>query len=375
VILAVDCREFTPGRVTGIGSFLRVLLEYLATQHPEISVVAIIGADGPDIPSDIAACVHRLPSVPTLICDQLFIPLALRHFKADVLFSPYYKTPLFTPCPTAATIHDLIPVQFPDYLRGSGRLYAFAFRAWAGLLARRATAVITDSEFSRAQLQRFLRLATERIHVIPIGLSAAFRPDVSHPDRDGVLSRYGVRYPYLLTMGNFLPHKNLCRLVEAYAELPERCRQPISLVLAGTPTSHGPARPVDRKLLDRPGVLLPGFIAPDDLPLLYSTATAMVCPSLMEGFGLPVLEAMACGTPVICAQAGALPEVAGDAALYFDPTNIADISHALEHLLTDEPLRRDLIARGLARARLFDSQHTTARLVDLLETIATERRS
>ncbi|MFH0943576.1 MAG: glycosyltransferase, partial [Planctomycetota bacterium] len=110
-----------------------------------------------------------------------------------------------------------------------------------------------------------------------------------------------------------------------------------------------------------------------DLQLLYAGAVALVCPSLTEGFGLPVLEAMACGTPVVCARAGALPEVAGDAALYVDPTDVRSIAAGLQRILEEEPLRRDLAARGLARARLFDARKTTARLVDLLESIAAER--
>jgi glycosyltransferase involved in cell wall biosynthesis len=117
---------------------------------------------------------------------------------------------------------------------------------------------------------------------------------------------------------------------------------------------------------------MPGFIAPEDLPRLYAGATALVCPSLVEGFGLPVLEAMACGTPVVCARAGALPEVAGDAALYFDPMIVADMAAALRRIAADETLRRTLRALGLSRARDFDPRKTTARLVDLLETIAVE---
>jgi alpha-1,3-rhamnosyl/mannosyltransferase len=370
VILAVDCREFVPGRMTGIGSFLRVLLEHLAAHHPEASVAAIIGADAPAIPSNIAAHVLRLPNAPTLICDQFLMPRALRHLKADVFFSPYYKTPISAPCPTVATIHDLIPVQFPDYTRGVGRLYAVAFRAWSGLLARRAAAVVTDSEFSKSQLQRLLHLPAERIHVIPIGLPLEFQSGNCRQAPDATLTRYGIQLPYLLTVGNFLPHKNLLRLVEAYAGLPESCRQTTSLVLAGTPGGHGPARPVSREILRRPGVVFPGFIAPEDLPSIYAGATALVFPSLVEGFGLPVLEAMACGTPVVCARAGSLPEVAGDAALYVDPLDVESIRSGLQRVLEEASLRQDLAARGIARARLFSTHNTTARLSALLLSLA-----
>jgi len=161
-------------------------------------------------------------------------------------------------------------------------------------------------------------------------------------------------------------------LVEAHAILPTADRERFALVLAGSPSERGPARPLDPRTLAHDGVILPGFIAPEDLPRLYAGATALICPSLVEGFGLPVLEAMACGTPVVCARAGALPEVAGDAALYFDPMSVAETADALGRIAADEALRRTLRAQGLSRARDFDPCKTTARVVDLLETLAVE---
>jgi len=373
VILAVDCREFVPGRVTGIGRFLRGLLEEITRSRPHLTTVAIAW---PEAPIPVAAShirAHRLPKRPTLYWDQVLLPRALRQMGTTVFFSPYYKAPLLAPCPTVVTIHDLIPLRFPAYTRGPWRLYAAAFRAWAALLARRAAAVITDSADSKTDLVGLLGLASEPVHVIPIGVGEEFQPGLPAEAVASAAARYRIPGPYLLAVGNFLPHKNLPRLVEAYGDLPERLRDRIQLVLAGTPASHGPARPVDRTALARPGVLLPGFIAPNDLPLLYAGAMALVCPSLAEGFGLPVLEAMACGTPVVCARAGALPEVAGDAALYVDPTDVGSIAAGLRQILGDETLRRELSARGPARARLFDVRKTTARLVDLLESIAAER--
>jgi alpha-1,3-rhamnosyl/mannosyltransferase len=285
-------------------------------------------------------------------------------------FSPYYKAPFCVPCPTVVTIHDLIPLQFPAYTQGIWRLYAAAFRMWAGVLARRAAAVVTDSEYSKSDLVSLLKLPTDRVRVIPIGVGDEFRPHHSSAAITTATARYGICPPYLLAVGNFLPHKNFPRLVEAYTAIPETVRARTALVLAGTPARHGAARPLDLEALGRPGVVLPGFIAPEDLPLLYGGATALVCPSLLEGFGLPVLEAMTCGTPVVCARAGALPEVAGDAALYVDPLDIASIRGGLEQIIRDADLRATLSARGIERARLFDRRNTTARLVDLLEEIA-----
>ncbi len=372
--LAVDCREFVPGRVTGIGRFLGGLLEEIARSRPHLATVALAEPAAPIPVGAPHIRAHRLPHRPTLYWDQILLPRALREVGATVFFSPYYKAPLAAPCPTVVTIHDLIPFRFPAYSRGSWRLHAAASRIWAALLARRAAAVITDSAESKMDLLALLGLAPERVHIIPIGVGEEFRPGLSPEAVASATTRYGIGGPYILSVGNFLPHKNLPRLVEAYSALPQAQRDRIRLVLAGTPGGHGPARPVDQATLLRPGVLLPGFIAPGDLPLLYAGAAALVCPSLAEGFGLPVLEAMACGTPVVCARAGALPEVAGDAALYVDPTDVRSITAGLDRILEDEALRRELASRGLARARLFDARKTTARLVDLLEEIASWRK-
>jgi alpha-1,3-rhamnosyl/mannosyltransferase len=370
VRLAIDCREFVPGRVTGIGRFLGGILEEIVRNRPRIATIAMAGQTTMIPVAAPQVFVHRLPRRPTLYLDQALLPRALRETKATVFFSPYYKAPLAAPCPTVVTIHDLIPVTFPAYTRGWRQGFAIAFRLWATLLGRRATAVVTDSEYSKREVADRLGIPAARIHVMPIGVGREFHPDHQPEDIRSTVARYGIGGPYLLAVGNFLPHKNLSRLVEAHALLPTSERARMALVLAGSPAGHGPAHTPDRRTFARDGVIMPGFIAPEDLPRLYAGAPALVCASLAEGFGLPVVEAMACGTPVACARAGALPEVAGDAALYFDPTSAADMAAALRRITADETLRGTLRAHGLSRARDFDPRKTTARLVDLLETIA-----
>ncbi len=370
MVLAVDCREYLTCRVTGIGRFLRGVLEEIARNRPGLRTMAIVQSDAP-IPVTAAHLrVLRLPAAPTIWWDQILLPRALRQIRATAFFSPYYKAPIFATCPVVVTIHDLIPVYFRDYTRGLGWVYATAFRSWAAFLAHRATAVITDSEHSKADIVGFLKLRPECVHVIPIGVGEGFHPISPSGGVAAVAARYGIGKTYLLCVSNFLPHKNLPRLVEAFDSLPGDVRRGVQLVLAGSPGGHGPARPVTHESLDRPGVVIPGFISQEDLPILYVGATALVCPSLAEGFGLPVLEAMACGTPVVCARAGALPEVAGDAAFYVDPMDVGSIAEGLRTILADGALRRDLALRGIGRARLFDTRKTTTRLVDLLEAMA-----
>jgi alpha-1,3-rhamnosyl/mannosyltransferase len=370
VILALDGRELVAGRMTGIGRFLLGVLEEISRYRPHLTTVVLTGREAPVPGCSSHIHRHRVPEHTSLLWDQALLPRALRQLGASAFFSPYYKAPLLAPCPTVVTIHDVIPYDFPAYTAGLWRPYAAALRSWAALLARQAATVITDSTYSREGLLKVLGLAPDRVHIIPIGVGQEFQPDVPQRAKSTAMARYGIREPYLLTVGNFLPHKNLPRLVEAYQGLPASLRQRFTLVLAGTPTRHGPARSVSPSSLAGPGVHAPGFIAAEHLPSLYAGATALVCPSLTEGFGLPVLEAMACGTPVVCARAGALPEVAGDVALYVDPLDVRSIATGIEQMLTDEKLRARLAGQGLTRAREFDARRTSARLVDLLEAIA-----
>lgn len=370
MILALDCREFTPGRITGIGRFLQNVLEEIASNRPHLSTVAVAEPDSSIPVSAPHIRVVRLSAPFTLYYDQVLLPRALRSVGSTAFFSPYYKAPLASSCPVVITIHDLILLQVSEYTRGLGRLYAAAFRRWASLLANRAVAVITDSEFSKKQIITEIGLASDKVHVFYLAAGNEFHP-AHDPVRVALLaSRYGITGPYLLALGNFLPHKNFPRLVEAYSALPETTRAQVKLVLAGALGGHRLTSPVSAETLNLPGVLLPGFIAAEDLPTLYSNALAVVCPSLVEGFGYAPLEAMACGTPVVCSKAGPYPEVAGDAVLYVDPLNVSEMASALSRIIADESLRRELSIRGLKRVRLYDSHQTTKRLVDFLERIA-----
>ena len=366
-LLAIDCREFVPGRITGIGRFLHNVLLEIAENRPHLRTVTVAEPNSPIPVTAPHVSTVRLASPLTLHYDQVLLPRTLRTLGSTAFFSPYYKAPLAARCPTIITIHDLTPLQFSAYTHGAGRFYAAAFRWWATCIARRATAIITDSEFSKHQILKEMQLPPDKLHVFYLGVGEEFQPTPRAAAALRLSSRYGIDGDYLLAVGNFLPHKNFPRIVEAYSSLPESLRKRVKLVLAGKAANHGPARSINPSDLARPGVLLPGFIAPEDLPALYSSARAVVCVSLMEGFGYAPLEAMACGTPVVCSNSGAIPEVTGDAALYVDPLNAASITSALATLLTDPQLHHERVARGLARTLLFRPRQTTARLVDFLE--------
>ena len=242
--------------------------------------------------------------------------------------------------PQVAVVHDLIPLAFPrEYPRQQ-----FYFRRLVPAILRESRAVIAVSEATRREVLATYGLRPERVHVIPNGYNhAEFVPVGPATDDGGV--------PYVLYVGNLLPHKNLHRLTEAVAHVARQ--SPVRLVIAGSGT---PGRVGElRRLADQVGArleLMP-YVSQRALPSLYRGARLVVMPSLAEGFGLPALEAMACGTPVVVGKTSAMPEVVGDAGLLVDPEDTGAISDAILRLLTQDPLRKELIARGLARATAF----------------------
>ena len=297
--------------------------------------------------------------------DQVTLPRALRRDGADVFLSPYYKAPLAAPCPTVVTIHDLFFIGYPGRQRP---LYDATMTRLARLYACRADAVVADSEHSRGEIVRRLGLPAERVTVIPVGLGPEFAPtELSAAQR----ARYGLRGPYVLYVGNFLPHKNLPRLLRAWAALPEWLRLTHQLVLAGGDRTRQPALGAEAASLGLGDVVaFPGLVDDADLPALDAGATAFVLPSLEEGFGLPALEAMACGTPVVASRRGALPEVVGDAGLLVDAESQSAFTTALLRVLDAPDERAQLAARGLLRAREFAAERTAGRVVDLLQATA-----
>ena len=361
--IALDGRELRAGVRTGIRRYCVEVLRAAAAR----GLPCVVYGDRhtrlePSLPG---VTLSVLDGAWTQWWDQVTLPQALRRDGADVFLSPYYKAPLAAPCPTVVTIHDLFFIGYPGRRRP---VYDATLTGLARLYARRADAVVADSEHSRREIVRRLGLAAERITVIPVGLGPEFAPTALTPAQR---ARYRLSNSYVLYVGNFLPHKNLPRLLAAWAALPEALRRAHQLVLAGGDRARGPALQAQTAALSLgDGVVFPGLIDDADLPAVYAGAAAFVLPSLEEGFGLPALEAMACGTPVIASRRGALPEVVGDAGLLVDAEDVRALSAALGRLLATPDARTELAARGLARAREFAAERTAGRVVDLLQATA-----
>jgi alpha-1,3-rhamnosyl/mannosyltransferase len=349
--IALDTRLITH---TGVGTYVRTVFASLPEASGDFQYLAITNPGLPTLPSIPTVSVR---SNPLGIGAQL-LPWELRHVRASLLHVPYFTAPLAWTGRLVLTIHDLIPLAIPDTVESPLRRAGTVF--WTRLAARRADMIVTDSEFSRQDIERRLGIPTGRIAVVPAAVAPEFRPGVDSRAVDAFRGTLGTDR-YVLCMGRDKPHKNLRRLVQAFGRV--RKLSDVQLVIVGL---TGPSPDLAREIAAagvRDAVRFVGHVPAEVLPSYYQAAVAVVLPSLYEGFGLPALEAMACGTPVVAANRTAIPEVVGDAALLVDPEDTLALADAMIRVTQYEDLRQRLRARGLARARIFTPQAAASLLV------------
>ncbi|MFN2243849.1 MAG: glycosyltransferase family 4 protein [Anaerolineae bacterium] len=296
----------------------------------------------------------------------------MRTAAPDLLFVPSHVLPLLHPERCVVTIHDLGFYYYPEAHTLSQNLY---LRWSTRYNARIATRVIADSIATRNDLLRYYRVPGERIEVVYPGRDEALGPVRDPEVLQDVRARYGLSEPYLLYVGTLHPRKNLVRLVQAFSAFtkamaagPAKPKAEPQLVLAGQKgwlyeEILNQVRKLD--LVDR--VVFTGYVPDADLPAVLSGAVAFVFPSLYEGFGLPVLEAMACGTPVICSNVSSLPEVAGEAALQVDPLDVEALAEAIHWVISDAGLRATLVERGYEQVQRFSWQRCASQVLQVLE--------
>ena len=362
--IAIDARKL---RDYGIGTYVRNLLRQLARQdhateyvvlcqEPDCAMVAELGANFRAVPERAGAYSMR---------EQLTVPLDLRRERANLFHAPHYVLPPLTPCRAVVTIHDCIHLRFPQYLPSRiGFAYA---RASLWTATHRAARVITVSEASKRDILRYFRVPESRIEVIYNAIDDRYWEEPSDEEMDRVQQRYQLNAPFVLYAGNIKPHKNLERLIEAFHLLrQDQNFKDVQLLIIGDEISKYASlrRAVHRHKLHK-YVRFFGFVPDQTLAALYRLAAVFVFPSLYEGFGLPPLEAMASGTPVITSNVSSLPEVVGDAALMIDPYDPAAIADAIRRVLDDAALRADLRLRGLAHAREFSWERSIRRVREI----------
>jgi glycosyltransferase involved in cell wall biosynthesis len=306
--------------------------------------------------------------------EQISFPRACRRWGADVTHVPYWAAPLAVRAPVVVTIHDLIPVLLPAYRGGT---LGAAYTGLVRLSARRADLVLTDSQASQRDILQHLRLPADRVETIYLAADDRYHGEYNPQAQEWLHRKYALPARYLLYMGGFDLRKNVTGVVQAFAQAE---LSGVDLVIAGRlPSADTPFTPDPRRVAQEMGISshvhYPGWIDESDTPALYSGAIAFVFPSSYEGFGLPPLEAMACGTPVIVANTSSLPEVVGDGGLWVDPQDVAALSQTMRAIVLDSALRERMSRAALARARTFSWRQTAQATLDACQRICEKQRS
>jgi glycosyltransferase involved in cell wall biosynthesis len=367
VRIGIDARKLHD---FGIGTYLRNLLRQLARLDKRTDFVLLCRAA--DAPALASLGENFRPVVETArnysIAEQVKIPLALRREGVTLFHAPHYVLPPLVTCRSVVTIHDCIHLMFPQYL--PNRLALAYARASIALASRRATCIMTVSESSKRDLLRFFDIDPEKISVIYNAYDERFGVEPREEDVVRVRERYQLHDEFVLYAGNVKPHKNLERLIDAFDIVRKRGLDRLKLVLIGDEISKYAAlrRAVHQHQLHK-FVRFLGYLPEETLAVMYRLAGVFVFPSLYEGFGLPPLEAMASGTPVVTSNVSSLPEVAGDAAVLVDPYDARSIADGIHRVLTDESLRRDLRQKGVARAHQFSWETSVRRIRDIYQQV------
>ncbi len=365
----IDGRELAETQVTGIGRYLASFLEYAPQLRPDWEFL-IFGNQNTSFPRKAPNVRHIIISEKsTIYWDQVRLPRYLKKEGVDVFFSPYYKAPVFPPCPTVITIHDITPFIQWNSATCSHRMNKIniALKWWSGMLANKTKGIITVSDYSKKDIVNLFKISEGRISVVYEGVGEEFKP-VPRGKTEAVKKQYGIEGDYILYIGNSEPHKNVEGIMKSYSQMDVELRKKYRLVIGGKMNGNSmKMKKISAHLGIEKNTVFPGFIESGNLPALYSGAEIFIFPSFYEGFGLPPLEAMACGTPVISSGRASLREILDEAALLIDPEKTDEIAGALEQTLTDGQLQGELKEKGLSRAGSFSLKSMSEHILDDLE--------
>jgi len=366
----MDARKLTD---TGIGRYSSNLIQELARLDDENEYFLLIRTTDlqsvPALPSNF----HIVPTWSKNYSIRELWELSSQaiRLRPDVLHSLHYVVPLIKRSTSIVTIHDTAHLRFPNQLLSlSARVYT---RIMIRIAAATATAVITVSQASKQEIMRLLKVPAKKVTVVPEAPSPIFRIIAEEAGCRDVLERFRlVSTPFIVYIGMWKPHKNLVGLLRAFKLVVSRNKEPgLKLVIVGRrdPRYSEVLAEIDRLQLGAQ-VILTGSISDEELVCILNAARLLVQPSFYEGFGLPVLEAMACGTPVVSSNAASLPEVVGDAGLLVDPHDVEGMAEAIEMVLTDSRLWHELRQRGLARAQMYSWQETAKQTLEIYRSLS-----
>lgn len=361
-VVVIDARPATP-QIDGLGTYIREILPRLIPALPNARVRVLSLPSMADYwRSTLVGCeIEAVDCRPIWPRQQIDIPLLLRRDKIDLYFYPAHDPPVAVNGRLVFSVMDVTQLQVPNFHERHNLLKTTYVREILRIAVRRAAAVFAISEWTRQSVGRIVgRRYLDRIHVTPL---ASRRTEIHR----------SAAPRHFLYIGTDRPHKNLDRLLAGYAEARRRCASVPPLVIAGQTRRPEHLRQLAGDLGISPNVSFRGYVSDEDADKLYGDAAALVLVSLGEGFGLPILEAMSHGIPVVTSQTSAMSEVAGDAALLVDPEDVSSIAAGLARVACDPDLRADLARRGPARAALFTWDRCAALTANVLNSVFGER--
>ena len=363
--IGIDGNEANVANKVGISEYAyELLLEFnkLASKRKDLKF-SIYLKDFPrgDMPSTSLFWQYKVVG-PKKFWTRVGLPLALfsKNDKPDVFFSPTHYGPKFSPMQTAISIMDLSFLHFPSLFIKKD---LYQLTNWTKASALKAKKIFTISDFSKSDIIKSYKVSEGKVVVTHLGIKPTLGTKVLN--MTDLNKKFGIKGKYILFVGTLQPRKNITKLIEAFSKLKQN---DISLVIVGKKGwlyDEILAAPTKYDVKERTKFL--EFVSNEDLPSLYKNALCFVLPSLYEGFGLPVLEAMKFGCPVITSNVSSLPEAGGDAALYFDPENVDDISKKIEEIISDEKLRQDMIKKGYNQIKKFSWEKTAKETLSVLE--------
>jgi len=366
MLIGVEGRTLQGPRY-GVGRYLSSLLRELVELGDHDYLIYL---SEPIEPLDFSSrnlAFEILEHAPSLLWRHGRLPMAMKLDKVDLHFSPSYFLPLVKVCPSVVVVHDLIIKVHPEWFVKDSR-FRFDDLFWREV--KKAEAVITVSEYSKKDIVDVLGVDPQRVTVVPEAADKIFHPLRTKTRLREVREKYGLREGFLFTAGALHTRRNFVRLIQAAGQADRLLDGDLQLLILGSPADF--SLPIDiQGEAARCGlegrVIQVEFVSDQELLSLYNACGLFVYPSLYEGFGLPVIEAMACGAPVACSNTTSLPEVAGDAAVYFDPLQIEDIAGAIVSIISDDERRREMARAGKKRAKSFSWEKAAEQTLRVFE--------
>lgn len=358
----------------GIETSALQLIKMLQIQNPQVEFFVYAKEDLDK------ACLHESENLKVRTIsgklffdfEHVFLPVATKKDKIDILHCTGNTTPLFSPVPIVQTLHDVI---FMDPISTSDTLYQqfgnYYRRKIVPVVTRKSDVVITVSNFEKERILNRLKIDDRKIKVVYNGIDDnRFRIIDDKAADAGIRARYKLPESFILFLGNTASRKNAIRVIEAYCVYASSVEKPLPIVAPGLPATFISDRLTMINQQDKyRSFITPGYIADEDLPLLYNASTLFLYPSLSEGFGMPLVEAMACGTPVITSNISCLPEIAGNAALLVNPSDTNAIAESMVKILSDQTLRLDKVVDGLINAKRFSWKRTAEQVFETYEQV------